>query len=122
MLNLSRSVQVWIAIEPAHMGMNHDGLVGLVKQRFGEGPFSGALYVFLGKRRDRCKIIWWEPSGWALHYKRLERARIWLPTVDPETTRVQLDATQLAMLLDGIDLSRVHRPVHWVPRGIDKAV
>lgn len=91
MLNLPRSVQVWIAIEPAHMGKNHDGLVGLVKERFGDSPFSGALYVFLGKRRDRCKIIWWEPSGWALHYKRLERGRIWLPAVGPETTRVQLD-------------------------------
>lgn len=121
MLMPSRPVRIWIAIEPAHMGRNHDGLVALVKERFADDPFSGALYVFMGKRRDRCKILWWEPSGFAIHYKRLESARLWLPPVEAGTTRVVLDSTQLAMLLDGIDLSRVQRPKHWRPQGIDKA-
>lgn len=121
MLMPSRPVRIWIAIEPAHMGKNHDGLAGLVKQRFGDNPLSGELYIFMGKRRDRCKIFWWEPSGPAIHYKRLESARLWLPPIDAGTTRVELDSTQLAMLLDGIDLSRVQRPQHWRPKGIDKA-
>ena len=77
MLSLPRSVRVWVATEPVHMGKAHDGLAALVKQEFGDDPFSGNLYVFLGKRRDRCKVLWWERGGFVIVYKRLERGRMW---------------------------------------------
>ena len=119
MLSLPRSIRVWVAVEPVHMSKGHDGLAALVKQRFGDDPFSGNLYVFLGRRRDRCKILWWERGGFVVYYKRLERGRMWLPNVTATTDRVVIDGAQLAMLLDGIDLSRVRQPNHWRPRGID---
>jgi transposase len=119
MLSLPRSVRVWLAVEPVHMAKGHDGLAALVKERFGEDPLSGNLYIFLGKRRDRCKILWWERGGFVIYYKRLERGRMWLPRAKPGTTRVVIDGSQLAMLLDGIDLSRVRHPAYWSPKRID---
>lgn len=121
MLTLPRSVRIYLAAEPVHMGKQHDGLAALVKEHFGADPFSGHLYVFLGKRGDRCKILWWEPGGFVLYYKRLDRGRLRLPRLGPGARQVCLDGSQLAMLLDGIDLGRVRRPEHWEPRkGIDK--
>jgi transposase len=122
-LSLRQSTRVWIAAEPVHMGKGHDGLASLVKQQFGEDPFSGNLYVFLGKRSDRCKILWWEAGGFVVFYKRLDRGRMRPPRALGDARRVVLDGSQLALLLDGVDVSRVQRPVHWKPssarRGID---
>ncbi len=102
------------------MGKGHDGLCALVRDHLGDDPFSGNLFVFLGKRRDRCKILWWEEGGFVVYYKRLERGRMGLPRVSSASKRVALDGAQLAMLLDGIDLARVVRPRHWRPRRIDR--
>jgi transposase len=118
-LTLPPSVRVWIAVEPVHMAKSHDGLASLVVERFGDDPFSGNLFVFLGRRGDRCKILWWERTGFVVYYKRLERGRMRLPAIDRGAVRVMLDGSQLAMLLDGIDLSRVTRPAAWSPKRID---
>lgn len=96
------------------------GLAALVAERFGDDPFSGNLFVFLGRRRDRCKILWWERGGFVVYYKRLERGRIQLPRIEKGASRIVLDGAQLAMLLDGIDLARVKRPAAWSPQGIDR--
>jgi transposase len=101
------------------MAKSHDGLAALVVERFGDDPFSGNLFVFLGRRGDRCKILWWERGGFVVYYKRLERGRMRLPAITRGASRVVLDGAQLAMLLDGIDLARVTRPAAWSPKGID---
>jgi transposase len=121
-LTLPRSVRVFVAAEPVHMGKSHDGLSALVKQHLRDDPFSGNLYVFVGKRRDRCKVLWWERGGFVVYYKRLERGRMWLPRRLDDAERILLDGSQLAMMLDGIDLSRVRREPAWSPQKIDKAV
>lgn len=116
MLTLPTSVRVYLASEPVDMRRGHDGLMGIVRSQWGLDPFSGHLFVFLGKRHDRVKILLWERGGFVLYYKRLERGRFRLPRMDAEAARVELDATDLAMLLDGIDLSRVSRPAAWEPQ------
>ena len=102
-----------------------DGLRGLTQRTLSEDPFSGHLFVFVSKRRDRVKVLAWDGGGFVLYYKRLEQGRFRLPPVEDGVTAVQLDATQLAMLLDGIDVSHVRRPKRWSPpgngpEGIDK--
>src|SRR5690606_24444581 len=113
------SVRVWIAVEPVHMARSHDGLAALVVERFGDDPFSGNLFVFLGRRGDRCKILWWERGGCVVYDRRLERGRMRLPRIERGAARVLLDGAQLARLLDGIDLSRVTRPEAWSPKKLD---
>jgi len=91
--------------------------------------FAGHLFVFLGRRRDRCKILFWDRGGLVLYYKRLEKGRFQMPRVTADGRAVELDATALAMLLDGIDVRYVRRPEPWQPKkaahgaqGIDKTI
>lgn len=99
--------------EPADMRKGFEGLGALVLAA-GEDIYSGHLYVFLSKRRNRAKILSYDAGGFVLWYKRLERGTFKAQTV-ASRGQVQLDATQLAMLLDGIDVSRVRRAKHWRP-------
>jgi len=61
------------------------------------------------------KILTWDRGGFVLYYKRLERGRFKLPEIEPGAVEVELDATRLAMLLDGIDVKRVKTPSRWEP-------
>jgi transposase len=123
MFSLPRSVRIFVAREPADMRKGFDGLAALVRRQ-GADVFNGHLFVFVSKRRDRIKILMWDSGGFVMYYKRLEKCRFKLPRCSPETVSVELDSAQLAMLLDGIDVSRVHRPEKWSPsvlkrKGID---
>jgi len=91
--------------------------------------FEGDLFVFVGKRRDRCKVLFWDRGGFVLVYKRLERGRFKLP--QNKNDEFEMTSSELAMLLDGLDFSRVKRSNAWRPlkkseakvsRGIDMAI
>jgi transposase len=114
LLALPPSVRVYVASEPVDMRRGHDGLFALVRS-WGLDPFSGDLFGFVGKRRDRVKVLVWHRGGFVLLYKRLEKGRFRIPVVQAGQNRAVLDATELMMLLDGIDLARVNRPVLWHP-------
>jgi len=114
MLSLPSSVRIFLATEPCDMRRGHDGLAALVRQ-MGHDVYSGHLWVFVSKKRNRIKILTWSAGGFVLLYKRIERGRFRMPSVTDDQTTVRLDATQLSMLLDGIDYSRVRRPTHWMP-------
>lgn len=81
-------------------------------------PFEGHLFVFLGRRLDRVKVLVWDRNGFVLYYKRLSQGRFRMPKVPEGATRVELDATTLAMLLDGIDVKYVRRPTPWDAAGV----
>jgi transposase len=110
------SVQVWLATVPVDMRRGHDGLLGLVRALGLADPYSGHLFVFLGRRADRCKVLYWHRGGFVVSYKRLERGRFRLPSFPADAQSVVLDATELTMLLDGIDMKRVRRPELWKPK------
>ena len=99
--------KVFLASHPVDFRKGPDGLVGLVRDA-GVDPFSGALYVFRAKRADRIKIVWWDGSGLCLYTKRLEKAHFCWPRIDH--SRIQLNASQLLALVDGLDWKKV-RPV-----------
>ena len=114
MLSLPPSVRIFLATKPTDMRKGHDGLFALVRQ-LDLDPFTGHLFVFTSKKRNRLKILAWSEGGFIVLYKRLERGRFRLPKLSDDESSVRLDATQLTMLLDGIDYSRVRRPVLWQP-------
>jgi transposase len=114
MFALPPSVRVYLASEPVDMRRGHDGLFAIVKS-WGLDPFSGHLFAFVGKRRDRVKILVWHRGGFLLLYKRLERGRFRIPRIDASSQTAELDATDLMMLLDGIDVQHVRRPALWNP-------
>jgi transposase len=75
----------------------------------GQDPLSGHLFVFRNRSGDRLKMLYWDRDGYVLWYKRLEEGLFKLPRLDPEQRSVSLRPSELAMLLDGIDLSSVKR-------------
>ena len=115
MLTLPPSVRVYLAAEPVDLRRGHDGLVAIARGVWKLDPFAGHLFVFIGRRFDRVKILVWDRNGFVLYYKRLSKGRFRMPTVAKGATRIEMDATALAMLLDGIDVGRVVRPQHWSP-------
>jgi transposase len=116
MLTFAPSLRVFLASEPVDMRRGHDGLFAIVKS-WDLDPFSGDLFAFVGKRGDRVKILVWHRGGFLLLYKRLEKGRFRIPRVAPGSRTAKLDATDLTMLLDGIDVEHVKRPKLWEPRG-----
>jgi transposase len=114
-LTLPSSVKILLASEPVDMRKSIDGLMALVRSGWGEDVYSGHLFVFAGRRGDRVKVLTFSRGGFILYYKRLEQGRFRLPRVDEQARTVPLDATQLAMLLDGIDVEKVRRPPAWQP-------
>jgi transposase len=115
MLTLPSSVRVHLAAEPVDLRRGHDGLVAIVRNVWRLDPYAGHLFVFLGRRLDRVKILVWDKNGFVLYYKRLSQGRFRMPKVPADATRLELDATTLAMLLGGIDTKYVQRPSMWVP-------
>jgi transposase len=118
MLTLPSSVRVYLAAEPVDLRRGHDGLVALVRHTWRLNPFDGHLFVFLGRRLDRVKILVWDRNGFVLYYKRLSQGRFRMPSIPAGATQVEMDATTLAMLLDGIDVRHVRRPTPWAPPSV----
>jgi transposase len=115
MLTLPPSVRIYLAVGRVDMRRGHDGLVGVVRNQWKLDPYLGHLFVFIGRRADRCKILFWDTGGFVLYYKRLERGRFRVPQVATDAASITVDATELAMLLDGIDVVAVERPRRWEP-------
>ena len=121
MLTLPSSVRVYLAAEPVDLRRGHDGLVAIVRSTWKLNPFDGHLFVFLGRRLDRVKILVWDRNGFVLYYKRLSQGRFRMPTIAAGATRVEMDATTLAMLLDGIDVRQVRWPAASKPPTVSAA-
>jgi transposase len=121
-LLLPSSVRIFLAAEPVDLRRGVDGLAALVRAQ-GHDVYSGHLFCFGGRRRDRLKILVWDRGGFVLYYKRLEAGRFRWPAVSKDASEIAVDATQLAMMLDGIDVRQVRRPQAWSPacRKLDTA-
>jgi len=100
----SPSVKIFVARQPVDMRKGFDGLTGEVIDVIDEDPQSGHLFVFFNKRRDRMKSLVWDGSGFWLLYKRLEHGRFQIFDRAVEGTSFEVESTELALLLDGIDL------------------
>ena len=110
MLSLPSSVRIFLCVEVTDMRRGFDGLAAMVSERFEDDPLSGHLFVFRNRRRDRVKILYWDRDGYALWYKRLEKGTFRFPSVTSRRSRrVEVKASDLMMLLDGVDLRSVRR-------------
>lgn len=107
MFGLSAAVRVYLAKDPADMRKSFDGLSALVAGQMALDPLSGHLFVFINKRRDRIKILYWDRDGLAVWAKRLERGTFRIPYTTAE--RVEMTTADLAALLAGIDLNTARR-------------
>ena len=119
MLSLPLPVRVYLCLEPTDMRRSFDGLCRMVREFVGADPLSGDLFVFRSKRGDRVKLLYWLGDGLAIWYRRLEEGTFIFPkaTENPPLSwsrpagkrGLEIKATDLAMLLDGVDLASVKR-------------
>lgn len=114
MLSLPPSVRIFVARGATDMRKSFDTLAALVTDVIAEDPQSGHLFVFLNQRRNRVKILWWDRSGYCLLAKRLEHGQFHIyDRVSESSGRYEVSASDLTLLLDGIDLRGAkRRPSH----------
>jgi transposase len=103
MLTFSPTQRIYLALEPVDMRKQFNGLWALAAEKLREDPFSGALFVFTNKDRDRVKILCWDGTGVWIAAKRLEKGRFSWPAPNG-AAKVNLEPAALTMLLAGIDL------------------
>jgi len=101
--------RMWLASEATDMRCGFDRLAERVRAVMGEDPLSGHWFIFRSRRGDRLKILTWDRDGFILWYKRLEAGVFKLPGAESGARSWELRASELAMILDGIDVSRLER-------------
>ena len=114
MLSLPPSVRVYLSVAPSDMRRSFDALAQDVMDVLGEDPLSGHLFVFRSRRGNRVKILFWDRSGYVLYYKRLEKGTFRFPEADGD--RVEIEAAELSLILEGIDLAGAKRRPRFVPK------
>jgi len=108
MISLPGGAELLLYREPVDMRKSFDGLSGIVREKLGREPTDGTLFLFVNRRRDRIKLLYWDRDGLALWYKRLEAGS--LERIDRgDGAAVRIDATELSMLLGGVSLSHIRR-------------
>ena len=101
MIPVPSKTRVWLAAGVTDMRRGFNTLAAQAEASLAEDPYSGHLFVFRGRRGDLLKIIWWDQQGACLFSKRLERGRFVWPAA--KDGKVSMSASQLSMLLEGID-------------------
>lgn len=109
MLSLPAQARIFLCTAAIDLRKSFDGLSGLVESVFQGNILDGHLFLFVNKRRDRIKALWWDRDGLVIWYKRLEAGCFEIPSPRAGQTHVTLDATELAMLLGGVSLADVKR-------------
>ena len=103
---LGGGVKAYVCTEPVDMRKSIDGLSQLVAPLLSGDAFSGSVFVFMSRRREKVKLLWWDRHVFWLAYKRLERGRFPRPE---ELVRRGLSLAELTAFLEGIDLTRTQR-------------
>lgn len=114
MFSFPNQTKVFLAVEPVDMRKSFNGLWAEANNTLRENPFSGALFVFTNKRRDRLKILYWDGSGAWVFAKRLEKGRFSWPA-GCDTNKLSIIPRALGMLIEGIQLKDSCKKV-WFER------
>ena len=120
---LSAAVRVFLCTRPTDMRNGFDGLLGMAREYLGQDPLSGHLFLFLNRRRDRVKILFRERDGLVIWYQRLEAGTF--QKLDPASrgdrsagqAGLELTATDLALLLTGVDVTTARRRKRYARAG-----
>jgi transposase len=117
MLSLPPSVRLFVATQPVDGRKGADSLMVIVRDVFGQDPLSGHLFIFFSKRRERIRVVYWDRNGFATWTKRLESGRF-RPnfSADGRLTSMPVEAAELALIVEGIELAGARRRRRWQPQ------
>ena len=109
MLNVAAGTRIFVATGATDMRKGFDGLCGAVVGVLQKDPLSGHLFLFVNRRRDKLKILYWDGDGLAIWYRRLEQGTFQMPTVSADKKAAEIRSDELTMLVRGIDYTNVKR-------------
>lgn len=114
-------VRVWLYTEPTDMRKSFDGLSALVKQKLAENPLSGQIFVFINRKGNYLKALYFDRSGYALWAKRLEQGQFHYRRDGDSFTshKMSLSVTELKLILEGIDVSSARHYKRYRHRSVD---
>jgi transposase len=116
MILLPRSVRIYVATESANLRKSFEGLSNEVRSVLEADPLSGHVFLFLNRRATQVKMLMWTRGGFTIVHKRLERGRFTFPKrVTADAVRVEIDAHELAMLLEGLEQGQERSSRRWSP-------
>lgn len=115
MLTLPPGAQVFLATGRVDGRKGINGLSALVRSQFEQDPLSGQLFVFFSRRADRVRVLYWDRDGYVLTTKRLEIGRFRVPW-QSENGHLTVEAAELLLVLEGIDLTHAKRRERWSPK------
>lgn len=113
MLSLALPGRVFVCATPTDMRKSFDGLAAVVRDHLDRDPLAGDLFVFRNRRGDRLKLLYWDEDGLAVWMKRLEEGTFEFPSPEAGGTTVEVKATELALILGGIELRSVERRTRY---------
>ena len=114
MINFSPAIKIYLHRAPIDMRKSYDGLFGIVKNDLSLDVRHGGLFMFINARRNRVKLMYWDRDGIAIWQKRLERGSLQHPQPKDNAKHLEIDASELTLLLAGIDLASVKRRPRYV--------
>ena len=109
MLTLPSSVKIFVYTQPTDMRCGFNKLSMLTESFMLKDPFSGHLFVFFNKACDKCKILFWDRTGFVIWYKRLEEGTFEKLKSPPGNASLEVDISKLIWMLEGIDLFKTRR-------------
>lgn len=119
MLNFATGQKIWLAKAVTDMRKSFDTLAAMAQSQLGRDPYSGEVFIFVGTRKDRVKILVWDVSGFWVCAKRLEMGTFAVPkqlgAKDAEG-RWPLSPAQVYQLLEGIDVHKATYHQHYARR------
>jgi len=122
-LTLPSSVRIYVAAEAVDLRRGFDGLAAVTRGVIRQDPLNGHVFVFLNRRKNRIKLLVWDRTGFVLLYKRLERGTFHMSTQPCAGERhVELDAGELGLMLEGVDLRGARRHERWRRLPHDRAM
>jgi transposase len=107
MIALPPQIRIFLYRLPTDMRKSFNGLIALTESALKKDPLSGSLFVFVNRRRDRIKVLYWGQTGFCIWYQQLQKGTYQLPVTDAldEQETLEVTRSQLSLILDGIDLS-----------------
>ncbi len=115
MIALPPQIRVFLCRLPTDMRKSFHGLVALTESALMQDPLSGSLFVFVNRRRDRIKILYWGQTGFCIWYQQLQKGTYQLPddAAIEERQAVEVTRSQLSLILDGIELSSARQRLRF---------
>lgn len=109
MLSLAADTRIFVVAGATDMRKGFDGLQGVVSGVLEQDPLGGHLFLFVNRRRDKLKILYWDRDGLAIWYRRLEQGTFQMPRLSADQKSAEIRSEELVMLLRGVDYQKARR-------------